>query len=168
MKLENVSSPLAGPGRASRWALIAGACAALVTIGRTAATYPNEFRAWTHVKSALITQTHPAAESEGGLHHIYANPKAVEGYRTGKFPEGSAIAYELLETNEKDGLISEGKRRRLDVMIRDSARYQTTGGWGYQRFMGTNDTSLDDGSATQCHECHSRAREHGFVFSRIR
>jgi len=144
--------------------LLAALCTAV------AATYPNAFRTWTHVKSALITQTHPAAQSEGGLHHIYANAKAVEGYRSGQFPDGSTIVYELLETTEKNGVISEGARRRVDVMIRDSERYKSTDGWGYERFIGANDSNniLDEAAAAQCHQCHSRAREHGSVFSRIR
>jgi hypothetical protein len=143
----------------------------LVGVGMAwTADYPNGYRTWTHVKSALISQSHPAAEAEGGIHHIYANAKAVEGYRTGQFPDGSVVVYELLETKEKDGVISEGGRRRLDVMIRDSGRYQATGGWGYQRFMGTDQTNniLDAAAANRCQECHSRAPEHGSVFSRIR
>jgi hypothetical protein len=171
MKRGNEITTFPAACRAACWALRAGALSALVALSMAAtATYPNEYRAWIHVKSAMITRAHPAAESEGGLHHIYANAKAAEGYRTGRFADGAAIVYELLETTEKDGVISESGRRRLDVMFKDSARYRESGGWGYQRFLGTNETEnvLDARNEAQCHQCHSRASAHGFVFSRMR
>jgi len=132
--------------------------------------YPNDYRAWVHVKSALITSAHPAYESEGGLHHVYANPKAVEGYKSGQFPDGSVIVYELLETHEKDGVVTEGARRRLDAMVKDLARHGNTGGWGFERFLGADQTTekVRDAGKTMCFECHAHAREHGFVFSRMR
>jgi hypothetical protein len=132
--------------------------------------YPNDFRGWVHVKSALLTTAHPAFQSEGGLHHIYANPKATEGYKTGQFPDGSVIVYELLETHEKDGVVSEGTRRRVDVMLKDTAAYGSTGGWGFERFPGASQTdrAVRDSARAMCFECHSHAQEHGFVFSRMR
>ena len=132
--------------------------------------YPSDYRGWVHVKSAVITSAHPAYATEGGLHHVYANPKAVEGYKSGQFPDGSIIVYELLETHEKDGVVSEGARRRLDIMVKDLTRYGNTGGWAFERFPGANQTSgiIHDAGKTMCFECHAHAREHGFVFSRMR
>ncbi len=132
--------------------------------------YPQGFREWVHVKSALITSSHPAWKPEGGLHHIYANGKAVEGYRTGEFPDGSVIVYELLETREKDGVISEGGRRRVDVMVRNARQYATTGGWHYERFLGNNNAkeAITDSDRATCLNCHARQKEHAFVFSRMR
>lgn len=132
--------------------------------------YPSDYRRWVHVKSALITSAHPAFPSEGGLHHVYANPKAAEGYKTGEFPNGSVIVYELLETHDKDGVVSEGTRRRLDVMWKDTTRYEKTGGWGFERFPGTSQTerAVRDSANTMCFACHTHAREHGFVFSQMR
>jgi cytochrome P460 len=132
--------------------------------------YPNDYRGWVHVKSALITAAHPAYASEGGLHHVYANPKGAEGYKSGQFPDGSVIVYELLETHEKDGVVSEGARRRVDVMVKDSTRYGNTGGWGFERFLGADQTTgkVRDAGGTMCFECHAHAREHGFVFSQMR
>lgn len=131
--------------------------------------FPDGFRQWTHVKSAIVTSGHPAAAAEGGIHHIYANPKAAEGYSSGQFPEGAAIVYELLETTEKDGVISEGPRRRLDLMVKDSAAFPTTAGWGFARFREVSGASeLSDEARVACFECHRRAAGHGFVFSRMR
>src|SRR5262245_44936025 len=80
-----------------------------------------DYRGWTHVKSVLIGPKSAAFATEGGIHHIYANEKALEGLRTGRFPDGSTLIYDLLEVKEGDGVTSEGSRRRLDVMVKDDA-----------------------------------------------
>ena len=116
-------------------------------LGAGGNSYPHDFRNWVHVKSAIITSSHPAAHTEGGIHHIYANPKAIEGYASGQFTDGSAIVYELLEANEKDGVISEGARHRVDWMMKDSVRYQATGGWGFERFKAAGEVNELGGSA---------------------
>lgn len=132
--------------------------------------YPDGFREWVHVKSAVITPSHAAYKTEGDLHHIYANKLAVEGYRTGTFADGAFIAYELLETRETAGLVSEGPRKRLDVMMRDSRRYTSTGGWGFERWYGDSRTerNVGDRAAKMCFGCHQKQKDQGFVFSRIR
>lgn len=63
------------------------------------------------------------------MHHIFANQKAVDGYATGNFSDGAVIVYELREAQQKNGVIIEGERRRVDVMIKDSTLYKSTGGW---------------------------------------
>ena len=59
--------------------------------------YPTGYRDWTHVKSMVIQPGHQLYESFGGIHHIYANQSALEGYRTGSFADGSVIIFDLLE-----------------------------------------------------------------------
>ncbi|MDH4172822.1 MAG: cytochrome P460 family protein, partial [Betaproteobacteria bacterium] len=59
--------------------------------------YPEGYRAWTHVKSMVIQPGHALFDAFGGVHHLYANPKALAGYRKGKFPDGAVIVFDLLE-----------------------------------------------------------------------
>ena len=40
---------------------------------------------WHHVKSMMIEEGHPLIQRSVGIHHIYANDKALEGYRKGLF-----------------------------------------------------------------------------------
>jgi hypothetical protein len=136
--------------------------------GAEPAQYPDNFRRWVHVGTGVIMPGGPLPESEQGMHHIFANPKAIEGYASGKFADGSVIVYELREAQQKSGVILEGERRRVDVMIKDSSVYSTTGGWRFERFMG-NDQTQDalHGSGLACFECHSRAKPQGFVFSQL-
>ncbi|MCK7512932.1 MAG: cytochrome P460 family protein [Desulfobacterales bacterium] len=54
--------------------------------------YPEGYRDWTHVKSMVIQQGHPLYESFGGIHHIYANDKALKAMKAGKsFAKGSVL-----------------------------------------------------------------------------
>src|SRR4029450_14092813 len=84
--------------------------------------FPAGYRTWAHVKSVVVGPTSAAFATEGGIHHIYANQQALEGYRTGKFPDGSVIVYDLLETKEVNGNVLEAAPRRLDVMSRGLRR----------------------------------------------
>ena len=134
------------------------------------APFPKEFRKWAHVKSVLVGPQSAAFATEGGIHHIYANEKALEGYSTGKFPDGSVLVYDLLETKEFAGNTIEGPTRRIDVMVKQSERYRTTGGWEFMSFPGANQT---DGRLTAerkaaCFACHAQRKDHDFVFSEFR
>src|SRR5262252_5568878 len=76
--------------------------------------YPAGYRQWTRVKSTIIGPKSSLYQQIGGIQHIYANEKGMEGYRTGSFPEGSILVYDFLKTEEDDnnpGVVSEGSRR---------------------------------------------------------
>ena len=130
--------------------------------------FPDNFRRWVHVGTGVILPGGQLPESEQGMHHIFANQKAVDGYASGDFADGSVIVYELREAQQKNGVIFEGDRRRVDVMIKDSSLYKGTGGWRFERFMGTGqaqDAVHDSGAS--CFACHTNAKAHGFVFSQL-
>src|SRR5262245_31121697 len=90
--------------------------------------YPEGYRRWVHVRSGLTGPESPSYKATGGIHHIYANEKAMEGYQKGRFPDGAMIVYDLLEVQTKEGITTEGRRRYLTVMHKDSKRYIETGG----------------------------------------
>ena len=130
--------------------------------------YPDDFRRWVHVGTGVILPGgNPQLKSEEGMHHIFANEKAVDGYSSGDFPDRSIIVYELREAQQKSGVIFEGDRKRVDLMIKDSS-LKSTGGWRFERFWG-NDRSQNavPDSGTSCFQCHSQANAHGFVFNQL-
>src|SRR5687768_12844304 len=104
--------------------------AALSFVAMTAQTptvpFPDGYRDWRHVKSMVIAQGHPLFEAFGGIHHIYANDLALKGYASGKFPDGSIIVFDLLEAHTKDNATTEGARKVLGVMHKDSKRWPAT------------------------------------------
>lgn len=131
--------------------------------------YPDNFRSWSHVKSGVIGAQHKNFASLGGIHHVYANKEGMAGYRTRNFPEQSVVVFEWLEWAEKDGAILEGPRRQVDVMVKDSQRYASTGGWGFQRFMKDSKTELGSSpTPQQCFACHNQLKEDGLVLSKYR
>jgi len=131
--------------------------------------YPEGYRRWVRVKSALIGPEHTTFERYGGLHHIYANDKAMEGYRTGRFPDGAVIVFDLFETKTKEGLMTESRRRFIDVMHKDSKRFAETGGWGFEEFRGDGrkdkDRAIGPNAKASCFDCHTSQKEKDFVFS---
>lgn len=134
--------------------------------------FPSGYRDWTHVKSGLIEDpAHPAFARYGGVHHIYANPKAMTGYRTGIFPDGAILVYDLHTLVPlSDGSIDQGERRHLDVMVKDSARFAETRGWGYEEFMANAPQvpTLTPEARAACAACHAARKAHGDVFSEYR
>lgn len=131
------------------------------------AQFPDNFRRWVHIGTGVIMPGGPLPEQEQGMHHVFANSQAVEGYTSGDFPDGAVIVYELRQTQQKDGVIFEGDRRRVDVMVKDS-RLRDTGGWRFERFWGADQAqnAVPD-MGTACFACHLKAKSHGFVFTQL-
>jgi Cytochrome P460 len=71
-------------------AVFAGSSSLWAQVDETV-SFPREFRKWATVKSVLVGPQSAAFATEGGIHHIYANDKALEGYDTSKFPDVSVI-----------------------------------------------------------------------------
>ena len=148
------------------------AAAAATAVAATSADvpYPTNYRDWSHVKSMVIEPGHALHATFGGIHHLYANPKAMLGYRTGEFPDGAVIVFDLLEALSKDHTVTEGARKVVGVMHRDSQKYAATGGWGFEGFAGDSSTQRVVGAnaATACFACHQAQRAQDYVFSRYR
>ena len=131
--------------------------------------YPEGYRNWYHVKSMIIQQGHPLAEDNLGIHHIYANTEALKGYKTGEYPDGAVLVFDLLEDIEKDKTIQEGSRKLIAVMYKDSKFFTKTGGWGYEGFAGDSKTErLVKDKGVSCHSCHLSKQSEGYVFSTLR
>lgn len=127
--------------------------------------YPAGFRNWTHVKTDFSAPSGPRQ----GIHNIYANDKAMEGFRTGRFTNGSVIAFDLLGTASKDGVTYITERRLVDVMQKDDKRFAETGGWGFDEFRGDSPTgTIGETAVASCFNCHSGQKDSGFVFSKFR
>ena len=132
-----------------------------------AVDYPQGYRNWTHVKSMLIQSGHPLFESFGGMHHIYANRKAMKGYRGGRFPDGSVIVFDLLDATATDNAVTEGSRKVVGVMQKDARRFAATGGWGFEGFVAGDLTkrAVGTNAATACYQCHTSQAKQDYVFS---
>ena len=129
--------------------------------------YPEGYRNWTHVKTKLAGPNNPNFKTNGGYHHIYANALAMQGYSSGHFQNGAILIFDVIDIKEQGGNTMETVRKRLDVMVRDSLKYKSTGGWGYGEFMGDDhEQILTPVLQNQCFNCH--AQKENFVFSSFR
>lgn len=163
-------------------ALAAAALAAtLAATGNASSTpevpYPEGYRTWRHVSSGVLKPKDApgsaAAPTEGELSashgligNIYANDRAIEGYRTGHFPEGAVLVVDWFVIHERGPQLRQGPRKSVNVMVRDN-RYADTGGWGFEDFDRDSRTSRNVGpnAAQMCFQCHTGVKDREYVFS---
>jgi hypothetical protein len=115
--------------------VLADASHALADSG-AAVPFPIHYREWAVTRSFV---SGPESQT-AGFHHYYANDKALEGFATGKFPDGSVIVDERLAVEQRGGSSFEGNRIGVAVMMKQSRRYAQTGGWGFDAAVGDSQT----------------------------
>ena len=141
---------------------------------------PEGFRQWVFIGAPLTP--HGLNKGKAGFpeyHHVYINPDAFAVYqRTGEFPDGTVIAKELVLLQKSDyadgsknapsgrGYFA-GEFNGMDVMVKDSARFKETNGWGFFNFGHhappyTQKAKAE--SVTNCGGCHSANAGKGMVF----
>lgn len=131
--------------------------------------YPEDYRNWSHVKSMVIEPGHALENPFQGIHHVYGNKKAMQGLNGGKYANGSVLVFDLLKYIQKDKAIQEGDRKLVGVMHKDTGKYSSTGGWGFEGFAGNskNERLTKDGGAS-CFGCHAPKESTDYVFSELR
>ncbi len=140
-----------------------------VFAGDSKVSYPEGYRNWLHVKSMLIKPGHPLEDPFQGIHHVYANAKAVKGLNDGAYSDGAVLVFDLLEYTEQDNAITEGNRKLTGVMYKDTKQYAKTGGWGFEAFAADSKTErLVTDSGASCFACHTSEKNDDYVFSKLR
>ena len=141
---------------------------------------PEGFREWVFVGAPLT----PNGLNNGKAgfpeyHHVYVNPDAYAVYkRTGRFPDGTVIAKELvlLQPGEyPDGSKNAasgrgffaGDAHGMDVMVKDSRRFGETNDWGFFNFGHHAPPYAETATAAapeSCAACHTANAGKGMVF----
>ena len=128
--------------------------------------FPKDYRHWNHAKTMILEPGHPLASPFEGLHNIYVNEKGLEAHKKGTaFPDGSMLVFDLFEVSKADEAIVTAKRKFVAVMLKDSATYKETGGWGFERFDARFKPTHADGKG--CFQCHVANDSSDWVFSRF-
>lgn len=118
------------------------------------------------------------AHEEGNFNSFAAvlgNEVAIKAYRDGTlpFPDGTIIAalhYRHLSSDENNKVFGQaqsfvaGAPTNVQFMVKDSAKYRATGGWGFGHFQ--DGKPADPTMMKTCFPCHTPARERDFVFTR--
>jgi hypothetical protein len=132
-------------------------------------TLPAGYRDW-----RLVSVAH----EEGSLNDIRAilgNEIAINAYRAGEvlFPDGAIIArvawkyVPSAENNKAFGRTQSfvaGDPTNVQFMVKDSAKYASTGGWGFAQF--NEGKPVDAAGLSGCFGCHVPVKARDFVFTR--
>ena len=144
-------------------------------------TIPEGFREWVFIGAPLTpNDLNGGAAGFPEFHHVYVEPGAYAEYkRTGEFPEGTTIVKELVllkEAQYDDGSRDEASGRGffadrfagIDMMVKDTARFAETGGWGFFNF-GHHEPPYADRAAPaandECAFCHTANATYDMVFT---
>lgn len=134
------------------------------TVAVDGVPFPDGYRSWTHVATAMNS----AGPRGPGIHHFYANARTMEGYRTGRFPDGAVIVSDRFGSQVSGTTTKFAQGQVVDVMVHDSARYSETGGWAYDEFVGDSRTQhafTAVQSVATCYNCHTQRKDSAYVFT---
>jgi hypothetical protein len=125
---------------------------------------PDGYRQW-----ELIAPSQNEKELKG----IVGNSISLKAYRDGKlpFPDGSVLvklSWKREPLDGFDGAFVPGPATMVQIMVKDSKKYASTGGWGFGRFIDRK--PADAAQHKTCFVCHSKnakVREQDFVFTQL-
>jgi hypothetical protein len=129
---------------------------------------PPGYRDW-----KLISVAHEAGNLND-LRAVLGNDVAIKAYREDKmpFPDGTIIvrlAWSYLPSEEnnkvfgRDQSFVAGSPTNVQVMVKDSAKYAATGGWGFAQFK--DGKPADEALLKTCFPCHLPIKARDFVFT---
>jgi hypothetical protein len=125
---------------------------------------PPDYRRW-----ELVGVAHESGLDE--LRGIVGNATAIAAYqdRTLPFPDGSILvklAWKHVKSVEFPPAFVPGAPTTVQVMVKDSRKYSSTGGWGFGRFI--DGQPADKAQHETCFGCHTAGvKDHDFVFTRL-
>ena len=129
-------------------------------------TIPAGYKQW-----ELIAPAEEAAPLDE-LRAIVGNQTAIDAYQAGKlpFPDGTILvkrAWKRKQSPEFASATIPGAATTVQVMVKDSQKYASTGGWGFGRFI--NGKPVDEAQHRTCFACHeARAKQNrDYVFTRL-
>jgi len=109
------------------------------------------------------------------LRAVLGNDAAIKAYREEKlvFPDGTIIArlaWSYIPSEENNKVFGRaqsfvaGSPINLQLMVKDSRKYEATGGWGFAQFK--DGKPADEAVLKTCFPCHEPAKARDFVFTR--
>ena len=146
--------------------------------GKNTLLRPVNYREWVFVGSSrgLSYAANPdAGGREEMYHNVYIKPEAYREFaRTGKFPEGTMLAMELVsaDTKKEPGLQGSFEKdfMGLEVSVKDSRRFED--GWAYYNFSNGRGSSYKDKAdpfpaSAGCVSCHKQKAQTDNVFTQF-
>ncbi len=126
-------------------------------------TIPPGYRQW-----EMVSVAHESGLDE--LRGILGNEIAMKAYREGTlpFPDGAILAklaWKHVQSTEFAPAFIPGAATTVQIMVKDSKKYASTGGWGFGRFI--DGKPVDEAQHRTCFACHAaHVKGHDLVFTR--
>ena len=154
-------------------AVAVGLCAAVGTQKQAAVApapngiqIPEGFQDWRMVASSCRSDNNT-------MRVILGNDAAVEAARAGQtnpWPDGAVLAklvWKQVPHPKWETAAVPGDFVHVEFMIKDTARYPETGGWGFARWVGLEKKPFgEDASFVQtCFGCHLPMADNDYVFT---
>jgi hypothetical protein len=129
---------------------------------------PPGFRDW-----RVISVAHEAGNNND-LRVILGNDVAIKAYRKGKlpYPDGTIIArlaWSYVPSEENNKVFGQaqsfvaGAPINLQLSVKDSRKYASTGGWGFAQFK--DGKPADEAVHRTCLPCHQLVKASDFVYT---
>lgn len=138
-------------------------------------TIPAGYRDWRLISVAQLVVPGKADQ----LRAQFGNEIALKAYKEGTrpFPDGAiivALHWTRVPSESNNQVLAGefpsaqsflvGSRVNMQVMVKDSKKYATTGGWGFGDFR--DGKPGDEALHRKCFACHEPAKDRDFVFTR--
>jgi Cytochrome P460 len=147
----------------------AGMIATLAMIAEAAGSLklPVGYRHWFHVNTMVVDKASPLFAVLGGMHNVHVNSTGEPALKKGApYPNGTMLVIDLHDFAVVDGSYVEGSLKGVALMEKDSKKYASTGGWGFQFWAGGDPKKAVVTDATkQCFGCHQPKKDQDYVYS---
>ncbi len=118
-----------------------------------------------------------AVSSSNIIEAVVGNPEMIAAFQAGipgngkSFPDGAKMAkiqWNSRQSTDPVHATIPDTLRRVDIMVKDSARFPDAGGWGFQQFNYdiASDTFSPSAEDVKCGvACHTTAKDRDYVFT---
>jgi hypothetical protein len=131
----------------------------------------GNFKHWYLVHSTLITKDENKLGLIAGVHLIYVNAAGFDRLKRGgstPYRDGTMFSDDVRDYSATDGVyVQSATRKAITLMVKDSKKYASTGGWGFQAWAGGDATKpIATDPVKQCFNCHVPQKAQDFTFSK--
>lgn len=130
---------------------------------------PVDFQHGYLANSMLVTKEPNKTGLVPGNHLVYVNRIGFGRLKrggSGAYPDGTIFTDDVRDFSVDDGVYHQGGRKFLTVMVKDSKKYASTGGWGFQAWLGGDPTKpIVNDPEKQCFACHMASKANDYVNS---
>jgi hypothetical protein len=129
--------------------------------------FPTGYRSWFHVNTMIIDKSSPLFDTLGGMHNVYVNSTGQAALKKGgPYPDKTVFVSDVHEFSVSDGSYVEGARKGLGIMVKDGKKYASTGGWGFELWLGGDPKkAFVTDPVKMCFECHQAKKDQDYVYS---